>query len=92
MSLKAVHMIAYGRVQGVGFRFFVRDQASTYGIKGWVKNLYDGSVEIHAEGEKKILDVFIERVRKGPVFGHVSELTFDWIEPTNSFNNFSIQF
>ena len=92
MSLNAVHMIAYGRVQGVGFRFFVRDQASTYGIKGWVKNLYDGGVEIHAEGEKKILDAFIERVRRGPVFGHVSELTVDWIEPTNSCNNFSIQF
>ena len=88
----AVHLIASGYVQGVGFRFFVRDQAASRGIKGWVKNLSDGTVEIVAEGEKEILEGFINKVKKGPMFGRVSELITEWIEPTKAFKNFSITF
>ena len=55
MQNNSVHLVAHGRVQGVGFRFFVREQAVPRGIKGWVKNLPDGNVEIVAEGEKEIL-------------------------------------
>ena len=92
MPNSAVHMIAHGRVQGVGFRFFVREQAAYWGIKGWVKNLPDGTVEILAEGEKEVLDDFIERIERGPMFGRVSRVTVDWLEPTNSFTHFSITF
>ena len=92
MAESAAHIIVHGRVQGVGFRFFVRDQESVFEVTGWVKNLYDGTVEIHAEGEKDVLKSFIERIRKGPMFGLVSELTVNWIEPTGKYSNFSIQF
>ena len=92
MANKAAHMIANGRVQGVGFRFFVRDNAVRYGIHGWVKNLPDGTVEILAEGGKEIFEDFIEKVKKGPFFGHVFELTVEWVTPMNSFENFSINF
>ena len=92
MAESAAHMIAHGRVQGVGFRFFAREQASVYGVTGWVKNLYDGTVEIHAEGEKDVLKGFIERIKRGPIFGLVSELSVDWIESTGKYTNFSIQF
>ena len=85
-------MVAYGRVQGVGFRFFVRQQAAAAGIKGWVRNLPDGSVEIHAEGERDILDIFVERVKHGPTFGHVSELEIDRIEPSHTHTHFTIEF
>ena len=88
----AVHMIVHGRVQGVGFRFFVRDLASSLDVKGWVRNLSDGTVEIHAEGNKEILENLIKKVEKGPFFGSVSDLTIDWVEPENIFNNFSIRF
>ena len=92
MPNSAVHIIVHGRVQGVGFRFFVREQAALYGIKGWVKNLPEGTVEILAEAAKETLDDFIERVERGPIFGRVTGLTVDWIEPTNSFTRFGIAF
>ena len=92
MSDSAVHMIAHGRVQGVGFRFFVRDQAARYGLTGWVKNLPDGTVAILAEGEKDILEIFIERVREGSFLIRVTDLKIEWCEPANSFTNFGITF
>lgn len=92
MPLSAVHMIAQGRVQGIGFRFFVRDLASSTDVKGWVRNLLDGSVEIHAEGEKDVLFDFIKEVKKGPYLGYVSELTTDWITPENIYTGFNITF
>lgn len=90
--IHAVHMIARGRVQGVGFRFFVRDQASRYSIKGWVRNREDGSVEIHSEGPKERLDEFINMVKEGPLFGLVTDLKVDWVEPTNDYTSFGIKF
>ena len=92
MGLSALHMIARGRVQGVGFRFFVREQATALGIRGWVKNLPDGSVEIHAESDRETLLHFIDMVGRGPLFGTVSELARDWIEPDNSHTIFDIVF
>ena len=92
MPLSAVHLTAHGRVQGIGFRFFVRDLASSTGVKGWVRNLPDGSVEIHAEGEKDVLFDFIKEVKKGPYLGYVSELTTDWITPENIYTGFNITF
>jgi len=92
MAFSAVHMRASGRVQGVGFRFFVRQQASARGVKGWVRNRSDGSVEIHAEGEHEILDDFIACVKEGPTFGRVTDLAVDWLEPSGSFQSFDIEF
>ena len=92
MPDSAIHIIAHGRVQGVGFRFFVREQAAQYNLKGWVKNLPDGTVEILAEGGKDILEIFIERVRVGSFLIRVTDLKIEWCEPTNSFTNFGITF
>ena len=61
-------------------------------LKGWVKNLPDGTVEILAEGGEGLLEDFINRVRQGPTFGHVSGLTAEWIEPSDSHTNFNIRF
>ncbi len=64
-----------GRVQGVGFRYFTQRMAQEMGIKGWVKNLFDGSVEVVFEtddNEKK--ERFIEILRKGPSLARVDHL------------------
>ena len=92
MSLKAIHIIVHGLVQGVGFRFYVRDRSAQYGIKGSVKNLHDGTVEIYAEGDEKQLHKFIEKIREGPSFGHVSRLVRKWKEPSDSYTDFTILF
>lgn len=50
------HLCVTGMVQGVGFRFFAINRARKYGITGWVRNLYDGRVEIEAEGNRSDLE------------------------------------
>ena len=49
------HIIFYGRVQGVGFRYYAVQKANQLGLTGWVKNLYDGSVEMEVEGEEPLI-------------------------------------
>ena len=92
MALSTAHMIAHGRVQGVGFRYFVHQQARAYGLTGWVKNLPNGNVEIHAEGEKQTIQEFIVNVKEGPAFGYVSDLELEWGEPSEEYRTFDITF
>lgn len=53
------HIIFYGRVQGVGFRYYSVNKARQLGLTGWVKNLYDGSVEMEVQGEESKIDELI---------------------------------
>jgi acylphosphatase len=63
-----------GRVQGVGFRFACRKMAISYGISGFVKNMYDGSVYIEAEGSEADLSRFIDWCHKGPPYASIDEV------------------
>ena len=56
---------AVGRVQGVGFRFFVRNSAATINVTGWVKNMNDGSVTMELQGEPVAVEYLIEKIKKG---------------------------
>ena len=78
--LMSVHLIAHGKVQGVWYRAGTREQALQLGLSGWAKNCPDGTVEIHAEGEKEILELFINWCRKGPPAAQVSSLDIEWVE------------
>ncbi len=60
------HMLVSGLVQGVGFRYFVWQNALRLHLTGWVKNLDSGDVELEAEGSADKLDAFIKQVEKGP--------------------------
>lgn len=66
MTLKAVRWIVSGRVQGVGFRWFVQTRAEALGVRGWARNLPDGSVEVVVAASPEILGSFEQAVRKGP--------------------------
>lgn len=59
------HIVFYGRVQGVGFRYRAKYAADMYGVTGWVRNLDDGSVEMEAEGSEESIDKMILAVEKG---------------------------
>jgi acylphosphatase len=88
-----VHLFVSGRVQGVGFRFFAINRAHTYGITGWVKNLYDGRVEIEAEGKKQNLLLFLDDIRIGPRSAHVSNVIEKWQDITApSHESFTVGF
>jgi acylphosphatase len=63
-----------GRVQGVGFRYFVRFEAARFGLTGWVCNLPDGSVELEAQGSAENIDLFLAEVAKGSPISHVTEV------------------
>jgi acylphosphatase len=61
-----LHVRVTGVVQGVGFRWFVRERARRLGLSGWVRNLPDGSVEVAAEGEAGQLVLLRAELRRGP--------------------------
>lgn len=71
---KHLNITITGRVQGVGFRRAARDQARYLGIKGYAKNMSDGSVFIEAEGEDDAMALFVRWCRQGPPFGRVDEV------------------
>jgi len=64
-----------GRVQGVGFRFFAQRAARENSIRGWVRNLPDGSVETVAEGDEDAVALYLERLRRGPMGAKVTGLS-----------------
>ncbi len=79
--LMSVHLIVRGRVQGVWYRAGTREEALKLGLCGWAKNCPDGTVEIHAEGEKESLEMLIKWCRIGPPAAEVSSLDIEWVEP-----------
>ena len=74
MEKKAVILQVYGRVQGVGFRYYTNKRAQELGIHGFVKNQPDGSVYIEAEGMEGELETFISWCNAGPQWARVSEV------------------
>ena len=63
-----------GRVQGVGFRYFIQTIATHHGISGWVRNTHDGRVEIEAEGDDEAMRQFESAATTGPAGAHVDQL------------------
>jgi acylphosphatase len=84
-------VIVQGVVQGVGYRFFALNQARLYDVKGYVRNMPDGTVEVVAEGEKGILKDFVGQLRIGPVSAHVTGLKVKWSENEQGFTEFRLQ-
>ena len=76
--MKTLHAIVSGRVQGVGFRFFVEDKAVCLGLRGWVRNLRSGQVEVLASGEKEDLEELLSALKRGPGLSRVTEVEVDW--------------
>ena len=89
---KRLHIIVTGRVQGVGFRFFTKDNAGMYNVTGWVRNCANGSVEAEAQAPQEMLNKFCEEVKKGPFMGSVSDFQTQEIEPVPGDNSFHIRF
>ena len=72
--MSAVCVIVEGRVQGVGYRAFVVDEAQARGLTGWVRNLRDGSVEMVLSGGEANIEAMIAACRKGPRFAAVASV------------------
>lgn len=89
--LKRIRAIVEGRVQGVGFRYYVSRKAQELGVNGWVRNRWDGSVELEAEAGPEVLAQFLQAVRKGPRGAFVSDLKLEWGEADGRYNSFKIR-
>lgn len=81
MADLAVNIIIHGRVQGVFFRASAKEMALELCLKGWVRNMPDGTVEVHIEGSPDALNLFIEWCRKGPSMAKVLKCNLDWVTP-----------
>lgn len=73
-------VLVSGRVQGVGYRAFARRQALDLGLAGYAENLPDGRVEVVAEGERAVLERYLERLRRGPPHAQVQAVEVFWAE------------
>jgi acylphosphatase len=85
-----LHALVEGLVQGVGFRYFVSYYAEELQLTGWVRNLWDGRVEILAEGTRTVLEKMLEHLQKGPRGAQVSKVDVQWQAATNEFMEFRI--
>jgi acylphosphatase len=80
-----------GRVQGVGFRYFVLREAMDMGLDGWVANAPDGSVRCVAEGSREDLERLLERLNEGPAAAAVERVSAAWMPPTGTLGPFSVR-
>lgn len=87
-----LHIRLTGVVQGVGYRYHIARRANQHGVRGWVKNRADGSVEIEAVGERSALEEFLNYVRVGPAGAHVEHVSVGWHEDAPDYAGFDIRF
>ncbi len=73
-AIRAYRWAISGRVQGVGFRWFVLRAAQRLGVTGWARNLWDGGVEVMGQGTLSMLHDFEKELRKGPLLSNVENV------------------
>ena len=87
-----VHLWVQGRVQGVGFRAFVQQNALQIGVTGWVRNVGYDTVEAVAEGPEEQIDAFLRMMKRGPLSSRVNESREEWEPVTGEFSAFKVKF
>jgi acylphosphatase len=90
IQYSAVKILVSGRVQGVGYRYFIARYADELGLTGYAKNQFTGEVEIVAEGRKEFLEALIDRSEKGPPGSKVSSCKVEWLDFTKKYDKFEI--
>ncbi|MCX7879409.1 MAG: acylphosphatase [Ignavibacteria bacterium] len=91
MAIKRAEFVVYGNVQGVGFRYFVYRKANSLNLCGFVKNMYDGTVLVVAEGPEENIALLFEQLRIGPPHAYVFKVEVEYFPPTNEFKKFEIR-
>lgn len=89
MNKKAIILQVFGRVQGVGFRYYAQKKAEEFGIQGFVRNRPDGSVYIEAEGSQEALEAFAYWCEEGPSWARVSKVEKQEV-PRQGYQQFKI--
>lgn len=89
--MKQAHVYYSGRVHGVGFRFTARNIAAELGVKGWVRNISGGRVEILAEAEERTLEEFLQRINREFSY-YIQHSDIEWQPASGNFKDFTISF
>ena len=90
MATVARHVSVTGRVQGVFFRAWMREQAQVLGVTGWVRNCPDGRVDSHIEGDEGSVNELLGRLRLGPPAAKVDDVQI-WVVDTFDFDDFEVR-
>jgi len=88
---KRAHVWITGRVQGVFFRAWVMNNARRLGLKGWVRNLFDGRVEAVFEGQASVVEQMIRLCHEGPSHARVDTVLDDYSEPAEGLVSFEVR-
>lgn len=92
MAKELRHIRIHGKVQGVGYRFFATRVARRLGLKGWIRNNRDGSVEAQVEGEKQTIDEWLEELKEGPRYAEVVKVEQESKDYTGRLGDFDVKF
>jgi len=87
-----LHAKIHGQVQGVSFRYYALRQAQLLGVNGWIRNRWDGCVEVVAEGERRRVSEFLSWLHRGPPAAEVTQVDEQWETPQDEFEQFEVQF
>ena len=87
-----LHLFIAGRVQGVGFRYYACRKAADRDVTGWVRNMDDGRVEVEVQGDRSVVEEFIDRLREGTTTGCVARLDRQEIPPSPGETGFDIAY
>ncbi len=90
-ELVRLQAIVEGRVQGVGFRYFTQRQAEQLGLVGWVRNRWEGTVELVTEGPREDVEKLLQSIGRGPHAGTAQNVKYDWQDATGEFSTFQVR-
>jgi acylphosphatase len=88
--MKYAEILVIGKVQGVWFRDFVKRNAISLKLNGWVKNNPDGSVSVAVEGEEEIINQLIDKIKIGSQLSRVEDVQVNWQTFENKYNSFKV--
>ena len=88
--MERLHAVVRGSVQGVGFRYFIQRKAQELGLRGWVRNNDDGTVELVAEGPRSALERLKMAAEEGPRMARVQRVEVEWSTATGGLGDFDL--
>ncbi|HMB32235.1 MAG TPA: acylphosphatase [Desulfohalobiaceae bacterium] len=89
--VNSLHCLISGKVQGVNFRSWTKSQADNLGLKGWVRNLDDGRVEVVAQGQEEKLETLKGRLAQGSAFSRVEDIQCQWLDYEKEYTGFELR-
>jgi acylphosphatase len=89
-KVERLHGVIHGDVQGVGFRYFLMREAQRLGLRGWVRNRDDGTVEFVAEGRRADLEKLKQVAGRGPQMAQVEKVDAEWSAAAGGLDRFDL--